>query len=126
MVVVEGRRRKRHDDDDGGGGEEEAEGGGSRGSGCVQEQLLLLTDDLERQEEEGFSCRAAAAAAQPSLFFQGTRLPRRHGCKPEQQMMYAGSKNTLVQTAELTKVFEIRSVEELTEEWLQDKLKFFR
>uniref|UniRef100_A0A803VPJ8 Glia maturation factor beta n=1 Tax=Ficedula albicollis TaxID=59894 RepID=A0A803VPJ8_FICAL len=32
------------------------------------------------------------------------------GCKPEQQMMYAGSKNKLVQTAELTKVqlaFEI-------------------
>lgn len=26
------------------------------------------------------------------------------GCKPEQQMMYAGSKNRLVQTAELTKV----------------------
>ncbi|NXG36342.1 GMFB factor, partial [Dromaius novaehollandiae] len=26
------------------------------------------------------------------------------GCKPEQQMMYAGSKNKLVQTAELTKV----------------------
>nr|XP_027313550.2 glia maturation factor beta isoform X1 [Anas platyrhynchos] len=25
------------------------------------------------------------------------------GCKPEQQMMYAGSKNKLVQTAELTK-----------------------
>jgi len=27
------------------------------------------------------------------------------GCKPEQQMMYAGSKNRLVQTAELTKVW---------------------
>lgn len=26
------------------------------------------------------------------------------GCKPEQQMMYAGSKNKLVQTVELTKV----------------------
>ncbi|KAG7243152.1 hypothetical protein INR49_016527 [Caranx melampygus] len=26
------------------------------------------------------------------------------GCKPEQQMMYAGSKNQLVQAAELTKV----------------------
>ena len=26
------------------------------------------------------------------------------GCKPEQQMIYAGSKNKLVQTAELTKV----------------------
>ncbi|KAB0395487.1 hypothetical protein E2I00_005595, partial [Balaenoptera physalus] len=41
------------------------------------------------------------------------------GCKPEQQMMYAGSKNKLVQTAELTKVvFEIRNTEDLTEEWL--------
>ncbi|XP_033707025.1 glia maturation factor beta isoform X2 [Tursiops truncatus] len=34
------------------------------------------------------------------------------GCKPEQQMMYAGSKNKLVQTAELTKacpkVLELR------------------
>uniref|UniRef100_A0A3B4XAJ6 Glia maturation factor beta n=1 Tax=Seriola lalandi dorsalis TaxID=1841481 RepID=A0A3B4XAJ6_SERLL len=26
------------------------------------------------------------------------------GCRPEQQMMYAGSKNKLVQTVELTKV----------------------
>ncbi|XP_029474865.1 glia maturation factor gamma isoform X2 [Rhinatrema bivittatum] len=48
------------------------------------------------------------------------------GCKPEQQMMYAGSKNRLVQTAELTKVFEIRNTEDLTEEWLKDKLAFFR
>jgi len=29
------------------------------------------------------------------------------GCKPEQQMMYAGSKNNLVHTAEFTKVFVI-------------------
>ena len=29
------------------------------------------------------------------------------GCKPEQQMMYAGSKNKLVQTVELTKVGEL-------------------
>uniref|UniRef100_A0A2K6MXN6 Glia maturation factor n=2 Tax=Rhinopithecus TaxID=542827 RepID=A0A2K6MXN6_RHIBE len=47
------------------------------------------------------------------------------GRKPEQQMMYAGSKNKLVQRAELTKVFEIRNVEDLTEEWLSDKLGFF-
>ncbi|KAL7992784.1 hypothetical protein Chor_017040 [Crotalus horridus] len=74
-------------------------------------------------------------------------------CKPEQQMMYAGSKNKLVQTAELTKesgvsnrafvgnlvhsiflgllllqgadVFEIRNTEDLTEEWLQEKLGYF-
>ncbi|XP_060781063.1 glia maturation factor beta [Neoarius graeffei] len=48
------------------------------------------------------------------------------GCKPEQQMMYAGSKNKLVQTVEVTKVFEIRNTEDLTEEWLREKLGFFR
>ncbi|XP_046719413.1 glia maturation factor gamma [Silurus meridionalis] len=48
------------------------------------------------------------------------------GCKPEQQMMYAGSKNRLVQTAELTKVFETRNTDDLSEEWLKEKLSFFR
>ncbi|XP_051942026.1 glia maturation factor beta [Hippocampus zosterae] len=48
------------------------------------------------------------------------------GCKPEQQMMYAGSKNKLVLTAQMTKVFEIRNTEDLTEEWLREKLSFFR
>uniref|UniRef100_A0A3Q3AAB4 Glia maturation factor n=1 Tax=Kryptolebias marmoratus TaxID=37003 RepID=A0A3Q3AAB4_KRYMA len=48
------------------------------------------------------------------------------GCKPEQQMMYAGSKNRLVQAAELTKVFETRNVDDLTEEWLKNQLAFFR
>uniref|UniRef100_A0A3Q3RBD8 Glia maturation factor n=1 Tax=Monopterus albus TaxID=43700 RepID=A0A3Q3RBD8_MONAL len=43
-----------------------------------------------------------------------------------QQMMYAGSKNKLVQTVQLTKVFEIRNTEDLTEEWLREKLGFFR
>ncbi|TSK67179.1 Glia maturation factor gamma [Bagarius yarrelli] len=47
-------------------------------------------------------------------------------CKPEQQMMYAGSKNRLVQSAELTKVFEIRNADDLSEEWLKEKLSFFR
>ncbi|PIO33329.1 hypothetical protein AB205_0170810 [Aquarana catesbeiana] len=48
------------------------------------------------------------------------------GCKPEQQMMYAGSKNRLVQIAELTKVFEIRNTSDFTEEWLRERLAFFR
>ncbi|CAJ1065228.1 glia maturation factor gamma [Xyrichtys novacula] len=48
------------------------------------------------------------------------------GCKPEQQMMYAGSKNQLVQAAQLTKVFETRNADELTEEWLKGQLAFFR
>lgn len=48
------------------------------------------------------------------------------GCKPEQQMMYAGSKTQLVQAAELTKVFETRNIDDLSEEWLKEKLSFFR
>ncbi|XP_076013630.1 glia maturation factor beta [Genypterus blacodes] len=48
------------------------------------------------------------------------------GCKPQQQMMYAGSKNILVHTAQLTKVFEVRNVEDISEEWLREKLGFFR
>ncbi|XP_049432985.1 glia maturation factor gamma [Epinephelus fuscoguttatus] len=48
------------------------------------------------------------------------------GCKPDQQMMYAGSKNELVKTVGLTKVFETRSVDEVTEEWLKQHLSFFR
>ncbi|CAG0883975.1 unnamed protein product [Darwinula stevensoni] len=55
----------------------------------------------------------------PMVFIFST--PR--DCKPELQMMYAGTKLALVKEAELTKVFEIRELEELTEDWLQEKLK---
>ncbi|KAI0221147.1 Glia maturation factor beta [Lamellibrachia satsuma] len=47
------------------------------------------------------------------------------GCKPEQQMMYAGSLKSLVDDAGFSKVFEVRSTEDLTEEWLLTKLKEF-
>jgi len=43
-------------------------------------------------------------------------------CKPELQMMYAGSKLSLVNQMDLQHVFEIRELEELTEEWLKSKL----
>ena len=43
--------------------------------------------------------------------------------KPQLQMMYAGSKLSLVKEADLTKVYEIRELEELTEEWLVEKLQ---
>ena len=52
----------------------------------------------------------------PFYLFDGT------DSKTELQMMYAGSKLELVKVAELTKVFEIRELEELTEEWLHSKL----
>ncbi|XP_020896776.1 glia maturation factor gamma [Exaiptasia diaphana] len=48
------------------------------------------------------------------------------GCKPELQMMYAGSKLHVVKEVGATKVFELRSYEEFTEEWLLSKLAFFR
>uniref|UniRef100_UPI00358E3140 glia maturation factor gamma-like isoform X1 n=1 Tax=Myxine glutinosa TaxID=7769 RepID=UPI00358E3140 len=48
------------------------------------------------------------------------------GCKPDLQMMYAGTKNNLVKSAQLTKVFELRSTDEFTEQWLREKLGFFR
>ncbi|XP_052058396.1 glia maturation factor beta-like [Mytilus californianus] len=44
------------------------------------------------------------------------------GCKPEQQMMYSGSLHALIQQTGLTKTYDIRSTEELTEEWLLDQL----
>ncbi|KAK2568813.1 Glia maturation factor gamma [Acropora cervicornis] len=49
-----------------------------------------------------------------------------NGCKPELQMMYSGSKKALEKDIGATKIFELRSVDELTEEWLVEKLKFFR
>ncbi|ESO10662.1 hypothetical protein HELRODRAFT_72683, partial [Helobdella robusta] len=49
------------------------------------------------------------------------------GCSPELQMMYAGSMRALVADAGLTKViFECRILEDLTEEWLREKLQFFK
>ncbi|XP_039284308.1 glia maturation factor beta [Nilaparvata lugens] len=38
------------------------------------------------------------------------------------QMMYAGTKLALQKEADLTRVYEVRELEELTEEWLQEKL----
>jgi len=44
------------------------------------------------------------------------------GCKPEMNMMYAGSKLSLVSKVGLQHVFEVRELEELTEDWLTGKL----
>ena len=75
-----------------------------------------------------------------------TLPPECIGCKPEMQMMYAGSKLGVVKDCGFTKVnsipftltvsgrtelwwlqvFELRSAEDLTEDWLKTKLDFFR
>lgn len=44
-------------------------------------------------------------------------------CKTELMVMYAGTKLSLVKAAELTKVYEIRDLDELTDEWLHEKMK---
>ena len=48
---------------------------------------------------------------------------RHRDCKPELQMLYAGSKLELVNKVQLQHVFEVRELEEITEEWLHTKLK---
>jgi len=44
-------------------------------------------------------------------------------CSPELQMMYAGSKLRLQSTLGLSRAFELRELEEFTEEWLKEKLR---
>ncbi|XP_045177016.2 glia maturation factor beta-like [Mercenaria mercenaria] len=48
------------------------------------------------------------------------------GCKTELAMMYAGTRNILQKELGITKDFELRDTEDFTEEWLNDKLSFFR
>ncbi|KAL4237679.1 hypothetical protein ACF0H5_002393 [Mactra antiquata] len=47
------------------------------------------------------------------------------GCKPELAMMYAGTRNVLRQNLDITKDFELRSAEDFTTDWLEEKLNFF-
>lgn len=44
------------------------------------------------------------------------------GLKPELNVMYAGSKHSLINETKMTKIFELRNLEELTEEWLRGRL----
>uniref|UniRef100_A0A0K0DTN0 ADF-H domain-containing protein n=1 Tax=Strongyloides stercoralis TaxID=6248 RepID=A0A0K0DTN0_STRER len=44
-------------------------------------------------------------------------------CNPETQMLYAGTRNTLVSECELTKNFELRELDDFSNEWLESHLK---
>lgn len=39
------------------------------------------------------------------------------------QMMYAGTKTAIQQEVGVTKVFEVRDLDDFTEDWLREKLK---
>lgn len=43
-------------------------------------------------------------------------------CQPQLQMMYAGSYSHMVKECDLSKVFQVRDLEELDEEWIQTNL----
>lgn len=49
----------------------------------------------------------------------GTKFP---DCKPQLQMMYAGTYKTIIEECKLTKVFQIRDMDELDEEWIETHL----
>eukprot|EP00053_Salpingoeca_punica_P000903 m.30944 g.30944 ORF g.30944 m.30944 type:complete len:143 (+) comp10650_c0_seq1:63-491(+) len=49
-----------------------------------------------------------------------------HGVKPESAMVYSSSKTRLVQELGITKVFDVRHADELTQSFLEEKLAFFR
>ncbi|KAL8589793.1 hypothetical protein ACOMHN_020796 [Nucella lapillus] len=44
------------------------------------------------------------------------------GCQPTLTMMYSGTHDAVVQAADATKVFKVRSADELTEEFIKMKL----
>ncbi|TDH14769.1 hypothetical protein EPR50_G00024240 [Perca flavescens] len=85
-------------------------------------QLVILEEEYEASQIFYKYVHADGRVSYPLCFIFSSPM----GCKPEQQMMYAGSKNQLVQAAELTKVFETRNADDLTEEWLKNQLAFFR
>jgi hypothetical protein len=43
------------------------------------------------------------------------------GCSPEQRMLYAGSRNVLVHEGQLTKSSEVRELDEISNELLEEK-----
>jgi len=45
------------------------------------------------------------------------------GCKPEQMVRYAGSRNYFVEQSKINKTFDLGDKESFTEEWLLEKLK---
>ncbi|XP_046445284.1 glia maturation factor beta-like [Daphnia pulex] len=100
-----------------------------------EKQLIFKEEELEDIDVD--ELREALPEHQPRFLVYSFKLDHGDGrisypmcfifsspqdSKTELQMMYAGSKLELVKVAELTKVFEIRELEELTEEWLHSKL----
>ncbi|XP_038072744.1 glia maturation factor beta-like isoform X3 [Patiria miniata] len=104
----------------------------------IKDEVIVLEDELENMSVD--ELQAELPTSQPRYVVLSycykhndgrTSYPllfiflSPSGCKPEQQMMYAGCKLNFVKASGLTKVNEIRNVEELTEEYIQEKLSFY-
>lgn len=46
--------------------------------------------------------------------------------KTETQMLYSACKQHVVQKCEVGKVYDVRELDTLTEDWLKEKLSFFK
>ncbi|XP_049788755.1 glia maturation factor beta [Schistocerca nitens] len=95
---------------------------------CIDEQLEDVSpDDL----------RELLPSHQPRFVVYSYRMEHKDGrvsfpmcfiyitprdSQMELQIMYAGTKLALQKEADLTRVYEVRELDELTEEWLQEKL----
>jgi len=108
----------------------------------TSQTVVMDGDILEGEEEDGGltvdDLREALPESQPRFLIYSYKMEHNDGrtsyplcfifttppgCKMEMRMMYAGSKLHLVRQAELQHVYEIRDLEDFTEEWLQSKLK---
>ena len=102
----------------------------------VDRAKLMVCLEEELQDIDVDELREALPCSQPRFFVYSFKLVHNDGrvsypmcffysspqdCKPELAMMYAGSILSLVKQIELTKVLEIRNIEDFTEEWLRSK-----
>jgi len=102
-----------------------------------RDSQTIVVDEMLEDLEDVEELREALPEHQPRFVVYTFKLVQNDGrnsfpmcfifssprdCKPEMQMMYAGSKLSLVDKVGLQNVFEIRELEELTEEWIVGKL----
>jgi len=77
---------------------------------CVQQLLAFFTHTHTHDDQR---------ISYPMCFIFYTPRDSQIGL----QMMYACTKSALQREVDLTRVYEIRELDELTEEWLREKLK---
>ncbi|XP_050702647.1 glia maturation factor gamma-like [Eriocheir sinensis] len=97
---------------------------------------IVLEEELEDLEDVD-ALRSSIPDTQPRYVLFSWRIEHADGrvsfpmafifttprdSQPKLQMMYAGSYSHVVKECELTKVFQIRDLDELDEEWIQTNL----